>query len=209
MHVPAAYSVTDRDELYEFIRAHSFAVLASANNLSDQPPIATHLPLLLKTGDSEPARLLGHVARGNPQWGQSQDRQVLAIFSGPHAYISAGWYGEKNVVPTWNYVAVHVTGRLRIIQDAKNTLALVRETTEFFEQHSLQPWSVDSTDRDFLSRLVEGIVGFTIEIEGIQGCWKLNQHHSESRRRGVIAGLNDRGRGDDNEIARLMKEADR
>lgn len=204
MHTPAAYAVNDLQRLYDFIRSHSFAILVSADDTQVKPPIATHLPLLLETDESRPARLLGHMAKGNPQWQLAHDRQVLAVFSGPHSYISAGWYGEKNVVPTWNYVAVHVSGRLQIEQDPDRLLQRVQDTVQFYESNSPQPWSIESTDIEYQQALLNSIVGFTIMIDRIEGCWKLNQHHSESRRRGAIAGLLERGSGDDAEIARLM-----
>ena len=206
MHIPAAYAVTNPDRLHQFIREHSFAILVSADDTHERPPIATHVPLLLKTDDDAPIRLEGHVAKGNPQWKQADGRKVLAIFSGPHSYISAGWYGEQNVVPTWNYLAVHVSGRVQIEQDPERLLELVRDTVQVYEAGSLRPWSSDSVDIEYQRQLAHGIVGFSIEIEHIAGCWKLSQHHSESRRKGAIAGLQQRARGDDLEIARLMAD---
>jgi transcriptional regulator len=204
MHIPGAYAVTCPDRLHAFIRSHSFATLVSADETTEHPPIATHLPLLLSVSPAQPIRLLGHVARGNSQWRHAEGRRVLAIFSGPHAYISAGWYGEQNVVPTWNYVAVHVTGILRIEQDPDWLLEHVRTVVETYEQNSPNPWSLDTVDVEFQRCLVAGIVGLSIQVEDIQGCWKLSQHHSEARRQGAISGLQQRALGDDLEIAGLM-----
>jgi transcriptional regulator len=207
MYVPAAFSVTDPEQLHEFIRGHSFAVLVSPGESSNSPPTASHLPLLLRINDDGTARLDGHMAKGNAQWRLADAQQVLAIFSGPHAHISAGWYGEQNVVPTWNYVAVHVTGKLRIERDPDRLLTLLQETVSIYEAGSRTTWSLESIDPDFRQRMIESIVGFSIEIGSIQGCWKLNQHHSESRRAGAIAGLRTRAAGDDLEIADLMEAA--
>lgn len=206
MHIPAAYAVTDTERLYQFIREHSFAILVSTDDTPERPPMATHIPLLLRTDGDRPISLDGHVAKGNPQWKQADGRKVLAIFPGPHAYISPGWYGEQNVVPTWNYLAVHVSGRLQTEQDPDRILELVSDTVRVYEGGSQQPWSNDSVDIEYQRQLAQGIVGFTIEVEHIEGCWKLSQHHSESRRKGAIAGLQQRARGDDREIARLMAE---
>ena len=150
--------------------------------------------------------LWGHMAKGNAQWQQANGRKVLAIFSGPHAAISAGWYGERNVVPTWNYVAVHVSGVLLVEEDPERLRQLVTDTVNVYEAGSDNPWSVDAADADYLKHMMHGIVGFRIDIERIEGCWKLNQHHSPARLRGAIAGLRQRGSGDDLEIARLMSE---
>ena len=207
MYVPAAFSVTDPEQLHQFIRSHSFAVLVSPGESSDSPPIASHLPLLLQINDDGTARLHGHMAKGNAQWRLADAQNVLAIFSGPHAHISAGWYGEQNVVPTWNYVAVHVTGTLRIERDPDRLLTLLEETVSIYEAGARPPWSLESVDPDFRQRMTVSIVGFSIEVESIQGCWKLNQHHSESRRAGAIAGLRTRAAGDDLEIANLMEAA--
>ena len=207
MYVPAAFSVTDPEQLHNFIRSHSFAILVSPGESSDSPLIASHLPLLLRINDDGTARLDGHMAKGNCQWRLADAQNVLAIFSGPHAHISAGWYGEQNVVPTWNYVAVHVTGRLRIERDPDRLLALLHETVSIYEAGARPPWSLETVDPDFRQRMTGSIVGFSIKIESMQGCWKLNQHHSESRRAGAIGGLTERAQGDDLEIADLMASA--
>ena len=204
MHIPAAFSVTDPERLHDFIRSHSFAILVSPGESSDGTPIATHLPLLLRMNADGTARLDGHMAKGNAQWHLADRQNVLAIFSGPHAHISAGWYGEQNVVPTWNYVAVHVAGKLRLERDPDRLLELLEETVSFYEAGAPTPWRLESLAPDFRQTMTDSIVGFSIEIESIQGCWKLSQHHSESRRAGAIAGLRERAQRDDLEIADLM-----
>jgi transcriptional regulator len=207
MYVPAAFSVYDPEQLHEFIRSHSFAILVSPGESSDRPPTASHLPLLLRINDDGTAWLDGHLAKGNAQWRLADAQNVLAIFSGPHAHISAGWYGEQNVVPTWNYVAVHVTGTLRIERDPDRLLKLLEQTVSIYEAGARPPWSLETVDPDFRQRMTDSIVGFSIEVESIQGCWKLNQHHSESRRAGALNGLRTRAAGDDLEIADLMEAA--
>jgi len=204
MHIPAAFSVTDSERLHDFIRSHSFAILVSPGESSDSPPFATHLPLLLRMNTDGTARLDGHMAKGNAQWRLADMQNVLAVFSGPHAHLSAGWYGEQNVVPTWNYVAVHVTGTLRIERDPDRLLKLLKETVSIYEAGAGTPWHMESLDPDFRQRMTDSITGFSIEVESIQGCWKLNQHHSATRRAGAIAGLTERAQGDDLEIAELM-----
>ena len=206
MHVPDAYSVTDTDQLRAFMLAHSFALLVSTDVGSDVAPIATHVPLLVEDEDGRPIRLIGHIAKGNPQWKAADGRRVLAVFSGPHAYISPAWYGEKNVVPTWNYVAVHVTGTLFVERDADRVHQILKQSVEFYERDRSVPWSMEAADAAYLERLTAGIVGFSIRIEHLQGCWKLNQHHSQAKRDGVIAGLQSRGHADDLAIASLMTD---
>lgn len=206
MYISPTCTVTDPDTLYQFMREHSFATLIATDPAQEQLPVATHLPLLLETPAVGPARLLGHFARANPHWQCAADRSVLAVFHGPHAYISAGWYGEQNVVPTWNYVAVHASGRLTVEHDPGRLDQLVRRTVAYYESGAAQPWSADTVDPVWLQQLTGGIVGFEIRIERLEGCWKLNQHHSRSRREGAVQGLLERGGPQDLEIARLMQQ---
>src|SRR5690348_11637270 len=109
VYVPAHFNEPDLATLHAFIEANGFAVLFSCAG----EPFARHLPLLLERSPAPHGRLLGHVARATPQWRTADGQRVLAVFSGPHAYVSPSWYGEPDVVPTWNYVAVHATGTFR------------------------------------------------------------------------------------------------
>ena len=111
----------------------------------------------------------------------------MVIFHGPHAYISPNWYADKNVVPTWNYVAVHVYGKLRIVTDRETTLRTLRDTVEKYEAHSASPWSIEEPDQRFVEGLLDSIVAFEIEISRMQGKWKLSQNHAPERRSRVIA----------------------
>lgn len=104
-------------------------------------------------------------------------------------------------------VAVHVTGTLRIERDPDRLLTLLHGTVSIYEAGTTTRWSLEAVDPDFRQRMTDSIVGFSIEVESIQGCWKLNQHHSESRRAGALTGLRTRAAGDDLEIADLMEAA--
>jgi transcriptional regulator len=116
MYVPKHLRPTESDDVMGFIRQHSFGLLVGTDEAG--LPIATHIPMILSERDGQ-AVLLTHVARPNPLWRSIQpDKQVLAVFSGPHAYVSASWYDHENV-PTWNYVAVHVYGRARVLDEAE------------------------------------------------------------------------------------------
>src|SRR4051794_6236182 len=114
MYVPSWFARTDPAELFVFMESHSFALLVSTR---DGAPFGTHLPLLLDRTAGPHGTLIGHMARANPQWRDLDGRPVLAVFGGPHAYISPSWYEAENVVPTWNYVAVHATGTFRLADD--------------------------------------------------------------------------------------------
>ncbi len=129
----------------------------------------------------------------------------MTIFHGPHCYISPAWYAETNVVPTWNYVAVQCYGELQIEADREQLLHIVRRYVEFYESSMPQPWPVDSAAPDFIDKLLDSIVGFTIPIDRIEGKCKLSQNHGRERREQVIDALQQRGSDDEQAIATLMQ----
>jgi len=203
MYIPAAFAEQDLNRLYEFIEQHSFGLLVSQ---VDAAPFATHLPFLLDRAAGPHGALIGHVARANPQWREAGGQTVLAIFSGPHAYISPTWYEAEQVVPTWNYVAVHAYGRIQIIEDEGALLKIVQETVRFYESVMPRPWSFDGSGT-FAERMLAQIVGFRIEIDKIEGKWKLNQNQPVERRQKVVQALQ-QGHGDENAeaVAAMMRK---
>jgi transcriptional regulator len=201
MYIPAHFAETDLSTLHEFIERHSFGLLISQ---IDGVPFATHLPFLLERSAATRGILLGHVARANPHWRHLAGQEVLCIFNGPHAYISPTWYAADKVVPTWNYVAVHAYGRAQIVEESDALVDLVRRLTAVHERNMPAPWGFDAAD-PFIQKVSAGIVGFRIEIERIEGKWKLNQNHPPERRRRVIDALREQGGDDATEIARLME----
>src|SRR5262245_33499351 len=140
MYIPPAFLESDLPTLHEFIERHSFGLLISQHD--GGAPFASHLPILLNRASGACGTLAGHVARANPHWRQWVGQQVLAVFSGPHAYISPTWYDAEQVVPTWNYVAVHAYGRVRLVEDHSSLLDIVRRSVEVYERSMPQPWSV-------------------------------------------------------------------
>lgn len=205
MFIPPAYRVDDLPTIHAFIRQHGFALLVSVDPSSDGVPTATHLPLLLTEEPEGYGSLSGHVARANPQAKFMADQPVLAVFSGPHTHVSAAWYGEQNVVPTWNYVAVHAYGTLRVADHRDELQSLLSQTVDRYESGAPAAWSMESADADYIDRLSDAIVGFRIRIDRLEACWKLSQHHSAARREGAIRGLRERNQLGDREIAELMQ----
>ena len=203
MYIPASFQETDINKLHDFIEQHSFATLISQH---DSEPVASHLPLLLDRKSSSNGRLIGHMARANPQWQSAAAQHVLVIFHGPHAYISPTWYEAQNVVPTWNYIAVHAYGLFRLIEDQDRLLEIVSQTVRQYESPRPQPWSMDSPDSEFIDKLLSAIVGFEIDIERLEGKWKLNQNHPPERREKVICGLRETARHDEMQIANWMEK---
>src|SRR5262245_32355226 len=138
MYIPTAFAELDLTRLHDFIEEHSFGLLVSQ---VDGVPFATHLPFLLQRTTGSQGTLVGHVARANPQWRQAAGQNALAIFSGPHTYISPTWYEAEQVVPTWNYTAVHAYGRVQVVEGEGALLDIVQRLVRVHEQAMPRPWS--------------------------------------------------------------------
>ncbi|GEK46938.1 FMN-binding negative transcriptional regulator [Halomonas pacifica] len=170
------------DEAQAVIDAHGFAVLL------DERLRASHLPLVLARGEGELGSLYGHFARANPHWQALEGQRVLAIFQGPHAYVSPRWYAARPAVPTWNYVAVHASGIVEILGDDA-TQAAFDGLLAKYEPDLLDDAAILSDD--YRQRLLRGTVGFRIRLDDLQGKAKLGLNRSPEDQAGVLAGLGD------------------
>jgi transcriptional regulator len=186
MYIPPHFKEDNLDRLASLIRDHSFGLLIT---LHDGLPFASHLPFLFERRDPAPSVLLGHMARANPQWHDlAQHQSALAVFLGPHAYVSPSWY-ESPGVPTWNYAAVHIYGQAHLIQDPDSLEKLVAKFTTVYESKQPTPWTPNlSPDRR--AKSLAAIVGFEIEAHEIQGKFKLNQNRSPADQQSVLTHLN-------------------
>jgi transcriptional regulator len=202
MYIPGAFRETTHAKLFDVIEQNSFGLLISNH---DGAPFASHLPLLLDRTIAPNGCLIGHMARANPQWEQAEGQTVLAIFSGPHAYISPTWYEAENVVPTWNYVAVHAYGIFRAIHERDAMLEIVGKYVDFFEAALPDPWKFDPQG-EYARTFSGAIVGFQIEITRLEGKWKLNQNHPRERREKVVRALHTSGDAGSLAIADLMQQ---
>jgi transcriptional regulator len=187
MYNPPAFVEDRPDELHAIMRAASLPILISP---APTGLLATHLPLSF----SAPDRLIGHFARANRHWRDFDPAvESLAIFTAVDGYVSPSWYATKpetgKVVPTWNYVAVHATGRLEIIEDPSGILKIVTELTERYEQPRAKPWAVSDAPDDYIAAQLKGIVGMVLHITKLEGKAKLSQNKSSADQDGVIAGL--------------------
>jgi transcriptional regulator len=200
MYIPSAFQETNDDRLFEFIETHSFGLLISGG---PQPLFATHLPLLVERHSGPRGRLVGHLARANPHWRELADQTALAIFSGAHAYISPTWYQSENVVPTWNYVAVHAYGNCTLVEDEQGIAQILQNTVEKYERSMPAPWTIAS-DTSFFARLAKMVVGIRLDIDRLEGKWKLGQNHPPDLRRNVASMLAGQASVDARELARLM-----
>ncbi|MEB4591355.1 FMN-binding negative transcriptional regulator [Candidatus Thiothrix sp. Deng01] len=161
-------------------------------------PFASHIPLLLEAG--EPPRLVGHLAKANPQWQHfATNSRVMAIFHGAHAYVSPTWY-EKPGVPTWNYAAVHVYGRVNLIHDPATLRAQINRMSRHFEGEGEKAWIPAYPDK-----MLDMIVGFVMEVEEVQAKYKLSQNRSQVDRQNVISVLQESSAESGQDVASLMR----
>jgi transcriptional regulator len=195
MYIPRRYEEKDLEKIHAFISENSFAILIS---VLEGVPVGTHIPLLLEKDEQGRDILMGHISRGNEQklsfggggktGGENIDgAKVLAIFPGPHAYISPRWYTEMNV-PTWNYIAVHVYGTIKIIEGEALRAALSR-LVHNYEQHLPRPVDIEEITEKRVTAEMRGIVGFEILIEDIQAAYKLSQNRDEQSFHQVVGQL--------------------
>ncbi len=193
MYIPAHFA-PDEAAVGGLLRNHGAADLIT---LTAEGLVATMLPFVYVPEAGEHGALHGHLARNNDQWKLPAAGDALAIVRGPDAYITPTWYAAKvehgRVVPTWNYVTVHVYGRLVVHDDPDWTENLVRRLTAKHEAGNAHPWSVDDAPRAFIDGQLRAIVGIELEITRIEAKAKLSQNRPEADVAGVIAGLRERG----------------
>ncbi len=174
MHIPHYYKNENLEEIKDFLVENSFGLLI---NQVDGKPWATHIPLELDKDEHGKEILVGHIAKVNPQaksFGNTEN--VLCVFNGPHAYISSSWYQEEEV-PTWNYIAVHIYGSLKVLSDDA-TMESLHKLVNKYEKNSKNPINLSEMSPKTL-RQVKGVIGFKIEITEIQAAYKLSQNRKQ------------------------------
>ena len=198
MYTPKYYRLEDKEKVMQVMEENSFATIVSNK---DGVPTATHIPLLLhKDGNY----LSGHFARANKQWMDLDGQEVLAIFQGPHSYISPSWYETKDAVPTWNYVSVHVYGKIEIIEDSTEVRALLSKMVGKYESKG-SSYKLENVSDTYLDDLYKGLVCFKLTLDRIEATAKLSQNHLVERQERVVKGLESIGSEQSKEVARWMK----
>ena len=184
MYIPELYKNEDQKEIQKFLHENGFAILVNQTN---GKLWATHIPLVLETAENGKQYLVGHLSKLNPQGESfSTNDDVLAIFSGAHTYISSSWYDHENV-PTWNYLAVHVYGKVTILNH-EQTIDSLKKLVDKYEVISEKPIRVEDLSEKTM-REARGIIGFTIEISSIEAKKKLSQNRDAKNYQNIIQEL--------------------
>lgn len=201
LYTPSHFAESDLRALDALIGRDAFVTLVTVG--ADGAPFASHLPVLYRR-EGERVLIEGHWARPNPQWKQAG--RALMIVHGPHAYISPGWYPDKEIaarVPTWNYAVAHLEGVLETSDDAGALASIVSRLSEHYEPTVGNDWRFEPQRDDHVSKL-RGIVAFRFQPERIELKFKVSQNHPEANVRAAAAGLQALGRPQADEIAALM-----
>jgi transcriptional regulator len=206
MYLPKTFAIDDLHDLQQQMLDTRLAMLVTHGEQGLQ---ASHLPLLLETGQGPNGTLSGHFAKANPQWKDLQNgAEALVIFAGADAYVSPGFYPSKaehgKVVPTWNYVAVHAYGSAEVFTDAGRLLKLVSALTDRHEAGRAQPWKVADAPADYIDGMLKAIVGFALPIQRLEGKRKLSQNRNSADIVGVREGLSASPNVHDQALAHLM-----
>mgnify|MGYP001223827985 CR=1 FL=1 len=203
MYVPEHYAADDADALIARLARRWAGVLVTVD--ADGTPVGTHMPVLW---DADKRIATGHIARANPQWKQGDGRGLI-VLSGAEAYVTPAWYPSKaehgKTVPTWNYEAVHLSGRVEWFDDAARLEGVVRDLSALHEEGRAEPWAIGDAPRTYIDALLRGIVGVALHVERVEAKRKLSQNKSEADFAGVARGLAASDEPMAQEVAALMR----
>ena len=203
VYLPPHFTETDETVLLAHIERYDFGLLITQRD----ELIASQVPFLAERRDGK-LYLLGHLARPNPQCAALDGGEALAIFTGPHAYISPSWYATGPAVPTWNYASVHAYGVARAIADKDWLNDLLRRLSERHEAREPAPWRMQDQPAPFLDGMLGGIIGFEIAVSRLEGKFKLSQNRPATDRPRIVAALEAHDDDESDGVARLMRERD-
>jgi len=197
MYIPKLYREEDRSKILEFLKQNEFSTLVTYDG---EKPTASHL--LMEVIDAgEKFFVNGHMSRVNPLWKTfEKNTEALVIFQGPHTYISPTWYNHVNV-PTWNYQAVHIYGKPRIVEDSNESYLLLKKLIDRHEAGS--HYKMETLPPDFVEKEMKGIVAFQIEVTRIEVNYKLSQNRSDEDYQNIVSRLDER----EDEMSRGVAEA--
>jgi transcriptional regulator len=183
LYVPEAHLVDDRKFLHDFMEAFPFVdVVTTLPTLR-----ITHIPALVDRERGRFGTVIGHIAARNPQRSAFDgSHSSVVVFRGPHGYISPTWYATREAVPTWNFAVVHASGRPKAITDPARTRALLARLIRTFEQSVGANFDFSTLPESYVARMIQGIAPFEMEIERLEGKFKLGQDRSADDRAGIL-----------------------
>lgn len=198
MYTPKLYREEDREKILEFLKQNNFPALVTYDG---EMPIATHLPVEIIESDDGTLTILGHMSRANPQWRSFDEQEVLLIFQGAHTYISPRWYDHVNV-PTWNYMMVHVYGKVRLVEGEELHSLLSRLVKNHEEPTA---YSLEALPQDFVQKEMNGVVGFAVDVTRVYAGYKLSQNRNDGDHENITRELERRGDENSAAVARSMR----
>ncbi len=187
LYIPKPQLVEDRRLLHDFMDEFSFVDLVTVS-----PSLRiTHIPVFLDRNGGSYGTIHGHISRQNPQIEAIENKQTAVIvFRGPNGYISPTWYAKTgNVVPTWNFAVVHATGKLRPVEGKKELNDLLSKLIAKFERYEGTSYDFSKVDDTYKYGLMGGIIGFELEIELLEGKFKLGQDRSPADKESLLTKL--------------------
>lgn len=182
MYIPKYFLLKDESFINEIIETYSFATLISQHN---GELYGTHMPLIW---DASERVLYGHFSKKNEQWRDIEHQRVLVIFQGPHCYISSTWYETDRAVSTWNYVVVHLYGKVKRMTDQREIYKSLNQLTTKYEGKGSSN-ELSKIDSKYLEAMMKEIVPFKINVETVQAKAKLSQNHPKERQKKIIEKL--------------------
>lgn len=169
-----------------FMKQHSFALIMGVDG--EQKPVATQIPLLFVERDGQ-LFLHGHIMKGTDHHRAfEKNKEVLAVFTGPHAYVSASWYENKQQASTWNYMTVHAKGELLFLDDAA-LLVMLDELTSHYENNPSSPSLYKELPDEYVRRLTKAIVAFEIKVTSLDHVFKLSQNRDKKSFENIVERL--------------------
>ena len=202
MYIHPLNAWENQPEVLDFIRKNAFATLYTQVN---GKPWATHLPLFLEGKPEGKFVLHGHLAKANSQWKQlAKAEEVLVVFQGPHAYISSSWYTHENV-PTWNYLAVHVYGKARLIE-GEELIHHLKTLVDQYETGRPNRVQVETMTPSYLDGQIRALLGFELEISEVHASAKLSQNRDDENYERIVQQLEQSPLASDLEVAEEMRK---
>ena len=202
MYTPKHFEENDPQILENLMFGFSFALLVTAQNGT---PLGTHLPLLFEATGAN-GILVGHLARANNHWRQFDGgTEAMAVFQGPHSYISPNWYANDGLVPTWNYATIHAYGQPQAIEDPIETKDILARLVKANETDTTGNWSMSRLSSDEIKKQLKGIVAFRMPIDRLEGKFKMGQNRPPEDVLAAVKGLRAAGHADAEMVAAEME----